>query len=304
MEAAIKTEIHARVLSQIAEKNLSDADAAKQIGMSASYLWHIRHNKWDSISDTMWMKAATWCGYSFNRWATASTPQLNSIVNLLLDAQENCRMMAIASPTGIGKTTGINYYYQSARNTYKVLCTVTMSRKDFLRAVQEAMGIDQEGSLHSRIESIIEKLNSAPNSLLILDDVGKLNDGCLRLIQVIYDRTEGRCGIVLAGTEQLKKYIFKMASKDKLGFRELKRRIAYWETLMPVSQRAVETICKQFNIQDKDCISFCMRTCNNYGTLRELLVNANRMAIKEQCAITLDILENVHVGESQNLHIA
>jgi DNA transposition AAA+ family ATPase len=284
--------------AMLERKKLSGAEAARQMGMSHPTFSQMLNRKWELVSDQMWQRVANWCGYLGNtEWPVLETMQYNTVTNLLLDAQENCRMLALCANTGLGKSTSIRLYCKETPNTYKVLCTVTMSRKDFLAEIQKALGIDLSGSIHARIESIIEKLGSMKWPLLILDDAGKLNESCLKLVQVIYDSLEFRCGIVLAGTTQLKKFILSGASKDKQGFRELKRRIGYWERLMPPDIHAIRGFCEAFSITEANAISFVHRQCKDFGTLREMLTNAKRLADKNGCSIDLSILESVNVGD-------
>lgn len=305
MEAKHKEEIHQRLTKQMKDKGTSQAEASRQMSMSEATLSQIRNKNWENISDEMWLKAAKWCHYNFTGWRTRGTSQVTTIGNLLCDAQENCRMLALSAPTGLGKTTGIGHYHKHNRNVYVVLCTVLMSRRDFLIAIQEALGISVEGNLNTRMGSIIHKLASESFPLLILDDAGKLSDHCLRLVQIIYDELDSRAGIVLAGTPHMKTRIRKSAAKDTLGFRELLRRIGYWETLMPISRSTVQIFCTDdFGIRDTDVIEFVFKNCKDYGTLKELLINAKKLAEKEKCSITLDIISSVHVGDVEDKYKA
>ncbi|MDB9500039.1 AAA family ATPase [Nodularia spumigena] len=292
-----KTAIKQQLVSMIDTKKLSQAEAARQMGMSAPTLWNIINNAWDKVSTQMWNRVAAWCGYSEKTWLLLETRQLTTVVNLLNDAQENSRMLALCANTGLGKTTAIKYYHQNNANVYYMLCTVTMTRNDFVSELQTVLGLDVPGNLHKRLQSVIDKLADAEFPLLILDDAGKLNEGCLRLIQIIYDSLEHRVGIVLVGTLQLRKFIFAGAAKDRQGFRELKRRIAYWETLHAPDASTISVFCRELKIVDANAIAFVKRKCQDFGTMRELLTNAQRIAARHNCPISLSILESVHVGD-------
>jgi len=171
-----------------------------------------------------------------------------------------------------------------------------MQRKDFLRGIQRSMGLDVGGTVADMCYAITDALKRKDNPLLIIDDAGKLTDANYRLLQVIYDETEHHAGLVLSGTEYLKQYIDQMASKNKMGFRELRRRIAYWLPLEPASFRVIAAICHDHGITDEDAIRYISRNATDYGTLRNLITNALK-ATEQPADITVDVLSDLTMGD-------
>jgi hypothetical protein len=273
-----KNQIQFLVQERISETKLSNNQASVQIGINAAMLSHMLKNKWENVGDRTWLKAAQWVGYSASKeWVILGLPNYKRIQSLCKDAQHNHRLLAVAGNTGLGKTTAVKIYASKNANSYYTLATVTMGRKEFLTAIQRSIGLDVDGSLHKRIYAIINRLKTIENPLLILDDCGKLNDGCIRLIQVLFDELEGHLGLVLTGTEAFKSYIVKMASKDKMGFRELKRRVGFWQPMMELTIQVISQFAKGYGIEDKAALDYLQKNCDNLGTLKETLLNYARL---------------------------
>ena len=224
MERQQKENIKALVIQKLDMTQVSQNQASKQMGISVATVSNCLNDKWDSISDDMWRIIGQWAGFSPVKWKTKRTRNLDLIQNLCKDAQMNRRFLATAGFSGAGKTTALTHYANTTPGAFYVLCTVTMTRKDFLKAIQKALGLEEFGAINYMLGDITQKLNQMETPLLILDDGGKLSDQCLRVIQMIYDKTEFHSGIVLAGVQAMQKKIWNGAAKDKNGFRELKRR--------------------------------------------------------------------------------
>lgn len=126
----------------------------------------------------------------------------------------------------------------------------------------------------------------------MLDDVGKLNDSCLRLIRLLYDKTVDRIGIVLAGTTNFKSHIDMRVRKDTMGFRELHRRIEYWQELRKPEDKVVEVICQYHGIKDDLCIKHILTYhSSNFGKLKSTLTNLQRLKKDEE--VSLELLQRI-----------
>lgn len=204
--------------------------------------------------------------------------------------------MAIIAETGLGKSEGLKYYQRKTQRAYYVLCTRTMTRKDFLNAVMKAIGLDVEGSLNTKLSAIVAYLKLNDKCVLLLDDVGKLNETCLQLIQIIYDETQGLAGIIAAGLPSFRKWFFKMSAKDKQGFRELKRRIEYWMPLNHVSQQFMVAVAAEYGITDAPAVRYVTDNCHDYGTFRNMMENYQRAVQRNPKLSQREILAGIHIG--------
>ncbi|HMN89792.1 MAG TPA: AAA family ATPase [Saprospiraceae bacterium] len=294
----IKHELQQKVLEAL--KTMSQAELARKMKSQIGYgsdatVINLKQGNWELISEEAINKLRAF--FKIDSWRLRSTHNFAVITKLCEDARDNRRFMAIAGYTGAGKTTALRYYTSQNADTYYVLATVLMTKRTFLEAVQRAMGINAGSSMADMMAGILNKLHSSSKPLLIIDDAGKLTHSCLRLLQVIYDQTEFSAGVVISGTEYLKTEIDRQARRDNMGFRELKRRIAYWQPLRRPTQSIISTICKDYNITDQNAISYIHEYAHDYGTIRNLVLNAHMIAVRDGVAISRDLLADLHVGD-------
>jgi DNA transposition AAA+ family ATPase len=267
---------------------------ARQLEVSAAQLSNIRDGNTGSVSEALVNRLAG--VLRLDTWKLRDTGPHRLITKLCQDARENCRMLAVSGYTGAGKTTSLKHQEAKMPGTYYVLATALMNQVQLLTEICRACGVEGGGNKMELVGAIIKALNSSPSALLIIDDAGKLNDQNMRLIQIIYDRTEGACGIVLAGTEYLKKHIEKRARVDAMGFRELKRRIGFWLTELPTPDAGtVRTFCTDFGIVDEHAIRWISDRATDYGTLKNILVNAEAAARKTGEPVTRAMLTELYV---------
>jgi DNA transposition AAA+ family ATPase len=224
-------------------------------------------------------------------------------INLLQNAQTYSRFLALTGATGNGKTHALKLYARRNANAYYVLCDSEMSKKRFMQAILQAIGVrpDDAGTNNGEmLAAIVRKLNSDNSPLLILDDAGKLNDSMLRVIQIIYDRTENHAGLVIAGTEYLAESVEKKARRNVMGFRELRRRVAYWESLEGISAEDVKSICEKNEVTDEGVIKYLVSNCHDFGTIRNMITNLKAMAKALGQPMSRDMLVNMNSNRRWN----
>jgi DNA transposition AAA+ family ATPase len=273
-----------------------------KIGISSATLSHIRTGKWDAIADGMWNKVGAFFGLRED-WQLFGTPNFNSIHKVCRDAKKNRRMVAVSAFTGAGKTTALKTYAAKTPNSYYVLCTTLMTRRTFVQAVLQSMGLEDAGNLDRGFKAICERLNEAEAPLLIFDDAGKLASpqrvSVLQLVQLICDETEGQAGIVLAGTEQLQKYIHETAAKGKHCLPELKGRIQLWQPLARPTKEVVQQFAVNNGVTDLDAVSYLTRVVKDYRDIRNVLVNARLyMSQHPDVLMTAEVLAGLHMNSN------
>lgn len=273
----------------------SQNQLARQIGVSAATLINVKTANWKDVSESMVQKLRSY--FRLDNWGIRNTHNFKSIIALCEDARDNKRMVATAGYTGAGKTTALRYFSDKNPTSFYVLATVIHTKRSFLASIQKAMGINEGSSIAEMMEGIINKMNSTRGAILIIDDGGKLSQVCLRLLQVIYDRTEYNAGIVLAGTEYLKDNLDKLSRKNAMGFRELRRRIAYWQGLRAPNKAVIAAICKDYGIVDRGAVAYIVEKATNYGTLRNLVLNAAKVYEEQGIAVDREVLIDIHVGD-------
>lgn len=282
MENSVKTAVVEAIEQTMQRTGKSQNALAKDLEISPSTLSDIRNKNWTRISDEMWNKLQG--RLKLDSWRIIETPNLVRINNLCEDAQNNQRFLAVAEFTGAGKTTAFRYYCNTRSNACYMLANALMRPQDLVDAIMKAINIEAAGTQLHKVNAICNKLNSMEKPLLVIDDFGKLSDNCYRILQIIYDNTERHCGIVIGGTERLKNYILSMAKKDKLGFRELKRRVAGWQTLVRPTKKEIASLCQLHGITDNAFVAQICQQADDYGTIRELIQNELRLRNKGSIA--------------------
>jgi len=275
-------ESRSRLLGDIEEllndksKSISQNHLAKKIGISASQLFNIRNPlKWDKISDQLWDSVSTYFQRS-NEWKTIETTNYRIIRSLCKDSQTHQRLLCVIGKSGLGKTTALKAYANSNPNAFYVLTDYLQKNKDFFRSIANSLGIEVTGNARNMLQMIIEKVYTLKKPLIIFDDAGKMNDGNYKNIQLLFDATEGKLGIVIAGVHNLKDYVLKMALKGKMGFDEFKRRVEYWQHLSEPRHEEVELLCELQGIKTKDNVNYLFNSINDFGTMKSVIVCAKR----------------------------
>lgn len=296
--------IHPNLLAQVQvgvqakiARAASQKEAASQLGISDAHLINFREGNWDKISRNAFNRLLP--KLHISSWRTYETENLKLASNILMGAKEEKHMTGLVGKTGLGKTHSLRTFCESMPQAYYVLCDMEMNKRRFLGTIASAVGVrSDEASENSGllIEAIVAKLITDGDALLVLDDAGKLNDTNLRLVQIIYDRTEGHAGIVLAGTEYLRESLDKKAARNRMGFRELRRRITYWQELREVSMRDVRNICNGNGIEDDGAIQLLHKLCKEFGTLRSMITKVVEAADKSQRAASRDLVASLTQG--------
>jgi DNA transposition AAA+ family ATPase len=277
----------------------TQAKAAEHLGITPGQIGYFRDGDWANIGEKTFLSVQQ--KLNLNAWSTYTTNNFAMIVTAANSCKEDRRMQGLLGFTGAGKTHALKQFSNKFTNSNYVLCDSEMTKLDFVREISKSVGVKNFAIYNKSeiINNICRMLIRTTNSLLILDDVGKLSDANMRVIQIIYDKTEGNCGILLVGLPSLKKRIDRSANKDVLGFRELRRRIAYWEELKPVTVDDIKLICADNGITDESAIAYLTRECRDFGTLRNMITNSLRFKEKKAAeVINNELLTAMNRGKS------
>lgn len=293
----IRNKIQQAVTEALETPGQSQNRLAAQIGVSAATIINVKRGNWDLISPSMIAQFKAY--FRIDNWGVRNTPNFASIVKLCEDARDQKRFLAVAGFTGAGKTTALRHFAQRNGEAYYVLANVLHTKRTFLQDIQRAMGISEGSSISDMMTAIIRRLNTGTAPVLIIDDAGKLSHTCLRLIQVIYDSTEFSCGIVIAGTEYLKQEMDRASRRNVMGFQELRRRIAYWQPLRRPTKGIVEKLCEDFGISERAAVDYIYTNAKDYGTLRNMVLNAAAAAEKDGVIVNREVLVDLHVGDME-----
>ena len=231
-----KEEIVAQLRSYV-ERNGSQKKAANSLDgvSSATINKMLNGTDWETISEEMWRSVAQQTRTKSEGWQLADTSVHREMTMLLTRAQQDALVAGVIGAAGSGKTETCREYADEHRNVYHITCGEHWNRRTFVSKVL---------TINDMMEEVVDALSRADNPLLILDEADKLSDQVLYFFITLYNQLEGRCGIVLCGTQYLKARIARGVRLGKKGFEEILSRLGrrFFE-LAEIGEEDVALVC-------------------------------------------------------------
>lgn len=241
-----KEEIVAQLRSYVARKGSQKKAANSMDGVSSATINKMLNGTdWESISEEMWRSVAQQTRTKSEGWQLADTSVHREMTMLLTRAQQDALVAGVIGAAGSGKTETCREYADEHRNVYHITCGEHWNRRTFVSKVLKAMGANVAGyTINDMMEEVVDALSRADNPLLILDEADKLSDQVLYFFITLYNQLEGRCGIVLCGTQYLKARIARGVRLGKKGFEEILSRLGrrFFE-LAEIGEEDVALVC-------------------------------------------------------------
>lgn len=216
-------------------------------GVSAAVVSQILNSKYESISDDMFSRIAAQIGFSFERWAICESENYRLATYVLADAQMYKNVTWMVGDAGCGKTTAAIEFRRTHRNVFYILCSEDMKRSDFVREIAKQVGAptDSTNNLRDMLDFALGMIGFLQNPLLIFDEGDKLTDCVLNYFISIYNRLEGRAGIVFMSTDYIKRRVDNGLRYNKKGYKEINSRIGRkFFDLNVTSRNDVYAICQ------------------------------------------------------------
>lgn len=241
-----KEEIVAQLRSYVARKGSQKKAANSMDGVSSATINKMLNGTdWETISEEMWRSVAQQTRTKSEGWQLADTSVHRELSMLLSRAQQDALVAGVIGAAGSGKTETCREYADEHRNVYHITCGEHWNRRTFVSKVLKSMGANVAGyTINDMMEEVVDALSRADNPLLILDEADKLSDQVLYFFITLYNQLEGRCGIVLCGTQYLKARIARGVRLGKKGFEEILSRLGrrFFE-LAEIGEEDVALVC-------------------------------------------------------------
>ena len=216
-------------------------------GVSAAVVSQILNTKYESISDDMFSRIAAQIGFSFEHWTICESENFRLATYVLADAQMYKNVTWMVGDAGCGKTTAAIEFRRTHRNVFYILCSEDMKRSDFVREIAKQVGAptDSTSNLRDMLDYALGMIGFLQNPLLIFDEGDKLTDCVLNYFISIYNRLEGRAGIVFMSTDYIKRRVDNGLRYNKKGYKEINSRIGrkFFDLTAP-SRNDVYAICQ------------------------------------------------------------
>ena len=216
-------------------------------GVSAAVVSQILNTKYESISDDMFSRIAAQIGFSFEHWTICESENFRLATYVLADVQMYKNVTWMVGDAGCGKTTAAIEFRRTHRNVFYILCSEDMKRSDFVREIAKQVGAptDSTSNLRDMLDYALGMIGFLQNPLLIFDEGDKLTDCVLNYFISIYNRLEGRAGIVFMSTDYIKRRVDNGLRYNKKGYKEINSRIGRkFFDLNATSRNDVYAICQ------------------------------------------------------------
>lgn len=215
-------------------------------GVSAATVSQILNSKYDNISDDMFTRIAGQIGFSFENWTLTESDNFRLGTYVLSDAQLYKNVTWLVGDAGCGKTTTAIEFRRTHKNVFYILCSEDMKRSDFVREIAKQVGAPTDGTnLRDTLEYALGMISFLNNPLIIFDEGDKLTECVLNYFISIYNRLEGRAGIVFMSTDYIKRRMENGLRYNKKGYKEINSRIGRkFFDLNATTQNDIYAICK------------------------------------------------------------
>lgn len=307
MTTTQKTEIADLIKEQISLLGSFRA-VANKAGCSDATVSQIVNNNWVLIADRMWLKIAGNLGWKKTGWQIVETTNTKTILQVFQDAKDHGIWMAISDVAGSGKTESCNIFegYKTA-GVYVIRCW-EWGKRAFLKEFNRMLGmserrgyVDSNDLMRDIVDYFKQRVHLKP--LLIIDEADKLRPGALRNLIPLYNELEGSLGVVILGTENLRKEIKRGVSFSVKGYDEIDSRFGRnFIKLIGATKTDVTAICNQNGITDKKTQTDIF----NESIPRQRLIGGRSIMVVEDLrrvkrAVQRELMKQQELHESKEL---
>lgn len=261
----------------------SQRQAANSLSnVSEATVIQITNNRWNDISDKMWLSVMKQIGMGKRSIEPVETMDFNTLILYFSLAKEEGATFAVTGGAGYGKSFSGRWYAANNRsnNVYYLECAQYWNKKMFLCNLLQAMGKEYAGmTIGDLMETIIRELRRQHQPLIILDEIDKLSDPVLTFFITLYNDLNGMCGFVWTSTNNIQKRMRRGLSLNKTGYQEVFSRIgSRFIELHGTTADEVRAICHANGITDAGEIA---KVVNEYqGDLRRVERNLLKHRVK------------------------
>ena len=233
---------------------------AQKIGISDTSLSLILSGKYGADDSGILAKIAVALEYKETNWNVVRTiNNYTRIATVVQDAKNEKMWFAISNPAGSGKTGTLeDIYNQDTTGSIILVQAQEWTARQFVEElVRKTLGDKTLKGSYKPIAELLQLIadyfneQAFNNPVLLIDEADKLRPAAVRLLIPLFNKTEDRLGVVISGTENLKKEIRAGVRLSKKGYDEIESRIgrAYIE-LKGATEKEVYQICEANGITD------------------------------------------------------
>ena len=154
----------------------------------------------NAIKETSWLKLAYHFRLMHNDWQTAQTGTFKTIQTALELCQDSGIWMVLCDRAGIGKTYAARSYAEEHKGSvFYVDCSQHTTPASFIAAVGRQVGVPPQRTLDEQWGEIANVLILIDKPLLILDEMGDVDEKVLGYLKGLYNKADNCSGTLEVG---------------------------------------------------------------------------------------------------------
>lgn len=250
----------------------SDSDFARSLGINQAIFNRIKKGEREKLlAETKWLSIGRELGISLSerKWNTAKTEVFKVIEEEVIFCKEFSKSRIFVDDCGIGKSYTAKYLSNSLKNCFYVDCSQAKSKRELIRTLAKAIGVDDKGKLSEIKANTKYYLRLLPKPIIIMDEAGDLDYGAFLELKEYWNATDGYCGWYLMGADGLREKMERGIRNKKVGFAEIFSRYSErYGNIVPAERndkisfyRKLITDVLSVNMDDKDLMNKIVLRC-------------------------------------------
>lgn len=206
------------------EFGLTTKQFVKIYGVDDSIISRLKKGERGSlISDAKILNAGSVLKITLNnrKWNTVNTDVFEAVSKDIMVCKNGGKFMMLCDDCGIGKSYTAKYICNTTPNSFFLSCKRARTKNKFVRELANAIGLEHARTIDGTLDKVIAVLKSIPQPLVILDDLGYVNDETVIQVLDLLDATEDVCGWYAIGDDSLEERMDRSIRVKKIGFRAL-----------------------------------------------------------------------------------
>lgn len=250
----------------------SDSDFARSLGINQAIFNRIKKGEREKLlAEAKWLSIGRELGISLSerKWNTAKTEVFKVIEEEVIFCKEFSKSRIFVDDCGIGKSYTAKYLSNSLKNCFYVDCSQAKSKRELIRTLAKAIGVDDKGKLSEIKANTKYYLRLLPKPIIIMDEAGDLDYGAFLELKEYWNATDGYCGWYLMGADGLREKMERGIRNKKVGFAEIFSRYSErYGNIIPAERndkisfyRKLITDVLSVNMDDKDLMNKIVLRC-------------------------------------------
>lgn len=276
LEQNSNQEVVARVKALLEQSIVTQAQIAKEIGVSGSTVNQLLNGNYKADPTAMLQKLANWLTAREQRADAPRDPgfvmtetarQINADMGYALTTQS---IVIIHGISGVGKTTALREFQRKHNNVWVI--TTSPSRATMTECMYElAMELNMENAprLRGPLARAIRRRLRNTKGLIVVDEADHLDRATLEELRILVEEVE--IGLVLVGNSRV--YTQLTGGPRSEDFARLFSRIAKKRSLTKAKKADVMAFASAWNITGEAELNLLVRISERPGALR--LVSKN-----------------------------